>query len=408
MRATWYKKIVGMVFCLISLQSTVLLAQTITGRVISQADKSPLPFANVFLNNTQIGTTTTEKGEFALNNIPEGVYDLVVSYIGYEVASQTVKISNSNAPLEIALTPKSTVLAEIIVEEDKNWQSNYDFFVESFIGRTPLASQCEIVNPDILYLKYDYDSLILKARTDEFLVIENKALGYRIKYLLVSFRDESRTRYQSILGYTLFEELKGSKSRQRKWAKARDKAYKGSFSHFCKALLNNTCEEEGFLVRKLERKPNPDRLPDDSIKAAFQSLRNQGVSFDSDTLAYWSKESKKPRLIEILNPNIIATDTLLTQQQGYILLRFQDYLYIVYTQEKEDEMYLAQQARFGRAPRDKSFQSSVISLIDAAAFFDAKGYLINPLAILTEGYWAWQEKIAEMLPIDYEPTAEED
>jgi hypothetical protein len=399
----FYKKIVSLSLYLIWIQSTALMSQTLSGTVINQADKSPLPFANVFLNNTQIGTTTTESGSFVLTGVAEGTYDLIVSYIGYEVTSQMITVSKNNTPLEISLIPKSTELAEIVVEEDKNWQSNYLFFVENFIGRTPLASQCKIVNPDILYLKYDYDSLILKARTDEFLVIENKALGYRIKYLLVSFRDDARNRYQSILGYTLFEELEGSDKRKQKWQKERDKAYRGSFSHFCKALLSNTCEQEGFLVRKLERKPNPDRLPDDTIKAAFQSLRNQGMSLSSDTLAYWLEESRKPRLIEILNPNLIATDTLLSQEQGYTLFRFRDYLYVVYNQEKEDDLYLQQQAKFGREPRAKSFQSSLISLINVAAYFDSKGYIINPLAILTEGYWAWQEKVAEMLPIDYVP-----
>ncbi len=397
------KKTILLSICVICFQHTLLVAQIISGKVMSQADKSPLPFANVFLNNTQIGTTTSEKGEFVLTNISEGAYDLVVSYIGYEVASQMITVSKNNVPIEIALIPKSTELAEIVVEEDKNWQSNYAFFVENFIGKTPLASQCKIINPDILYLKYDYDSLILKARTDEFLIIENKTLGYKIKYLLVSFRDEGRTRYQTTLGYALFEELEGSDKRKQKWQKERDKAYKGSFSHFCRALLDNACEKEGFLVRKLQRVPNPDRLPDDSIKIAFQSLRNQGVSLNSDTLAYWSAESKKPRLVEILNPNLIAMDTLLSQQQDYTLFRFKDYLYIVYNQEKEDDLYLQQQARFGREPRKKSFQSSVISLIDTAVYFDSKGYILNPLALLTEGYWAWQEKIAEMLPIDYVP-----
>ncbi len=169
-----------------------------------------------FLNNTQLGTTTDELGNFALNNIPLGTYELVVSYIGFEVITQRITISKNNAPIQIELAAKDTQLQEVVIQEDKNYQINYDHFVEKFIGRTPLAKYCKIINPDVVYLKYDYDSLLLKVRTDEFLIIENKALGYRIKYLLVSFRDNGRTGYQSVLGYSLFEELKGSKRKKTK------------------------------------------------------------------------------------------------------------------------------------------------------------------------------------------------
>lgn len=392
---------ISTVLFFVLIQSSALLAQTISGKVISQSDKTPMPFANVFLNNTQIGTTTAESGNFTLKNIPEGNYELIVSYIGYEVASQTIRVEKENQPIEIELIPKNTQLAEVVIKEDKNWKINYDYFVENFIGKTSLASQCKIINPDVIYLKYDYDSLILKVRTDEFLIIENKALGYRIKYLLVSFRDDAQSKYQSTLGYTLFEELKGSKRQNKKWEQEREKAYRGSFNHFCKALLDNSCFKEGFLVRKLKRDPNPDRLSDETIRAGIKRLRDKSEVLDSDSLLYWSEESKKPRLRETLFSDTINTDTLLRQEKGYTILRFEDYLYVVYTKEKEDDLYLIQKRKFGESVPQKSFQSSVISLITTAAVFDSKGYLLNPLSILSEEYWAWQEKVAELLPTDY-------
>ncbi len=126
-----------------------------------------------------------------------------------------------------------------------------------------------------------------------------------------------------------------------------------------------------------------------------------GKILNSDSLAYWSNESKKPKLVETLYPTVIDTDTLLRKQQNYTILSFEDYLYIVYTKEKEDDLYLIQTTRFGQVIPEKSFQSSLISLTEKSAIFDEQGFLINPLSILTEEYWAWQEKIAEMLPINY-------
>ena len=58
-------------------------AQTrISGKVID-TNNIPLIGAAVYLNNTSIGTTTDDLGEFELY-IKEGIYDLIVSYLCYE------------------------------------------------------------------------------------------------------------------------------------------------------------------------------------------------------------------------------------------------------------------------------------------------------------------------------------
>src|SRR5687768_14494163 len=56
--------------------------KTIYGTVIDANTREPLPYANVFVNNTTMGTVTNEDGKYRLV-IPEGEYQIVFSFIGY-------------------------------------------------------------------------------------------------------------------------------------------------------------------------------------------------------------------------------------------------------------------------------------------------------------------------------------
>ncbi len=87
---------------------------TITGTVYDAETKRPLEGANVVLLPTTYGKTTDKLGNFSLN-IPEGNYQLSVSFLGYKVFKQTVKInSGQESSLIINLIP--TILPGQTVE----------------------------------------------------------------------------------------------------------------------------------------------------------------------------------------------------------------------------------------------------------------------------------------------------
>ncbi|NUO80678.1 TonB-dependent receptor, partial [candidate division KSB1 bacterium] len=56
----------------------------ITGRVLDAATREPLPFVNVFLDSTRLGTTTANDGSFLLRQVPPGKYHLHLSRLGYD------------------------------------------------------------------------------------------------------------------------------------------------------------------------------------------------------------------------------------------------------------------------------------------------------------------------------------
>ena len=76
---------------------TVATAQlgTIKGTITDGQTGEALIGANVFLERTSYGAATDTKGMFTIQNVLQGPYTLVVSYIGYEQYRQPVPPSLS-------------------------------------------------------------------------------------------------------------------------------------------------------------------------------------------------------------------------------------------------------------------------------------------------------------------------
>lgn len=92
----------------------------IKGRVTDEAN-SPLPAANVFIKETNIGTATDSKGNFLLVTKP-GKYTLEVSYVGYEKRTIEVNLKPAQT-LELQIKLKSTTfeIAGIEVTAEKEF-----------------------------------------------------------------------------------------------------------------------------------------------------------------------------------------------------------------------------------------------------------------------------------------------
>jgi len=98
----------------------------ITGVVIDQTTKSPLPFATIILkdsNDTYIsGVITDDKGNFELDNIAVGKYLLEIQFIGYQTYTQAIEISSEHIHLDlgtIAIQDIGQSLDEITIKADK-------------------------------------------------------------------------------------------------------------------------------------------------------------------------------------------------------------------------------------------------------------------------------------------------
>ncbi|NNU34642.1 carboxypeptidase-like regulatory domain-containing protein [Mucilaginibacter sp. S1162] len=167
----------------------------ITGKVFDANTKAPVAGASVFLSSSSFGTSTGTDGTFALNGLRAGQYILVVTAVGYESNTQTILLNTEPVKLDIGLSVKVTQLKEVkitsISKSDK--KAALKRFKKEFIGSDKNADDCKIINPEVLNFAFYEDKRVLEASTNEFLVIENNALGYRIKYMLKNFKSNINT-----------------------------------------------------------------------------------------------------------------------------------------------------------------------------------------------------------------------
>jgi len=394
------------------LLSTACYAQNnmITGRVIDGATDEPLQFVTIFITNTTLGTTTSEKGSFSIS-LPPGRHEIIVSMVGYGPIVYPLEILTSGkapAPLLFKLTQTETALNSVSVKakRDPSWYDNLEVFKTNFLGRSKVASQCKLTNPDNLIIVFDPANGTLKVESKELMVIENPVLGYKVSYLLVEFNYDLNQKYVSYLGYPRFEPMKGSKSRQKRWHKNRLKAYNGSAMHFVRTLRQKKLEEEGFNLRRLIRVPNPDRPTEEEFAEArrqLQTLGNSTTLTENHPLNRILAKTSLPKILERLDTTRVPYKEYVTEQGNEVRLSFDGYFQIVYTGEKEEAAYVAASSPF--RTRQPTYQTSVISMKEEQVFLEKSGSISDPLALVFEDYWGW-EKVGDMLPLDYEPGKE--
>lgn len=373
-----------------------------------------LPGAGVYVSGYKIATVTDNNGKYTLPLKP-GNYDILVQLIGYKALNKNVIISDKNIKLDLILEESITQLNEVTIKPDPNRARYISMFKDFFIGTTPNAEQCKMINPNVLLIDYDNEDAKLTVKTNQFLIIENQALGYRIKYMVNNFEYSSRTNIIYYEGFPYYEDLKGSARKKRIWAKKRLTAYLGSSQHFFKSIYNGKATEEGFIINKLITQPNPDKPSDSTIKANIKRLTKvqEGLVRKTitinlgDSLSYWIRKKNLPNGISILSRSPIAQDTLVhIKNQSIKSINFTNKLYIVYTKEKEDPLFANRIGLSISRPLDMpDYQISTISLQVTPVYFYENGAIYNPRSMLYAGYWAW-EKIADSVPMDYLPPVD--
>ncbi|MGI4729435.1 MAG: carboxypeptidase-like regulatory domain-containing protein [Janthinobacterium lividum] len=386
-------------FCVILLLPTFVCAQsgTITGKVTAIDSKVPLAKASVFLSNATFGTVTADDGTFTLNNVKPGQYDLVVSILGYENFTQSVLVSNKPLQLAIEMVPRMIQMKEVVITTNANWKKNYALFVKDFIGTSANSKLCKVLNPHAVSLIYHKKTQTLQASTDEFLVVENRALGYKVRFLVHNFESSTLSNEIRYSGQVLFEELKGSKSQEEKWKLKRQEAYYGSSMQFFRALSHQDLQEQGFVMYQLQRKPNPKRPPEELLRQKYNQFNK---SNNRDSVNYWNEMAQQPRFLEnLINTPLKPEDLVMrTDQSGLYALSFPDYLYVVYTKKHDEKIT----NNIYRPLFMENYAVSVVTLFKKYALFDLNGVVVSPESTLFEGDWA-NDKLAELVPVDYTP-----
>jgi hypothetical protein len=227
---------------------------SLSGRVLDASNNRPLPNVHVYFDNSTMGSSTNEQGEFFIKSVPTAHPPLVISAIGYRTVFIPTLDTSQGLPitLEVKLVPVSTILAPVTITAGKmkgNWARRYSDFRRILLGNTSNASKCEILNPEVISFR-ELDSLAgnnFSAHAIGPIEIMNHGLGYKLSVTLKEFVSLEKS-YRMIFS-TRFDSLKPSGERQRlRLQTSRVDTYKGSQRHFFKSLINGTYRQEGFRI----------------------------------------------------------------------------------------------------------------------------------------------------------------
>jgi hypothetical protein len=107
---------------IIAISPLLIFAQTanVKGFVYDKETGDACIFANVFIENTQLGAATDMNGYFNINKVPAGTHKIVISYVGYDTLSQQIVIKEGQLfSQNFYLEPSSVILDEALVSAER-------------------------------------------------------------------------------------------------------------------------------------------------------------------------------------------------------------------------------------------------------------------------------------------------
>ena len=341
---------------------------TITGTVTDEATGELLPFANVYINNSSIGTTTNEKGAYTLTNLPIGNIDVAISYLGYAPIKQTLRFEQPGRKTVLFKMRQGVQLEGVVIfsKRSKKREQRLKIITRELLGTGRFSKLCKIINPDVLRISMD-DNGHLMAQSISPLKIENRALGYMIYQDLADFDFYEGQVYYG--GNTRFELLKPANEEEKKrWRTNQETAYQGSLKQLLTSMVSDSLRENGFRVFQ--------EIPD-SLRMFKRVSTYNGMNVIKNHL--------HNRIEEIMGATLIRPGELETER----LVVSGTKLEIFNLNKRSNSPY-----------SDMSYAYSVISFPQGYAVISPQGWLIVPNGIDIRGDLG-NDRFANLLPADW-------
>ena len=102
-------------FFIMSIQSFSQIKGT-----VKNTKNEPLPFVNIYIENTYKGTTTNTEGNYELSISGPDVYTIVFQYLGYKTLKNQLEIKSFPFELNVVMEEENVSLNEVIVNAQEN------------------------------------------------------------------------------------------------------------------------------------------------------------------------------------------------------------------------------------------------------------------------------------------------
>ncbi len=345
-------------------------------QLIDGTTEKPISDANIFINNSRIGTASDINGYFEFKIFPHITQELIITHLLYEtLIISSEHYHNLERGGTIEMQSKSESLDEIVltVKKSSRWNRNFRKFRKTLLGKNKAASKCKILNPEVLQFEEKNGNLSVKAI--DLLHIENDYLGYTISFWLeeLLIEKDGSTYYK---GYVHFiDKIEANDTR---YINRRKKSYTQSIPHFLRSLLESSNKAE---------------LNDLGYELSCERYKNG----EFETMPMPSDPS-----------SLILLDSVTGMNQLY----FSEFLKVEHIGLKVSSVdqvkvgvSFAEQQAFGSSSTQSlgSNQQNAVSrlyIVEPYLLFDNRGNIINKMAVRKYDYWA-EQRLANDLPIDY-------
>ncbi len=323
---------------------------------------APLPFVDVFFNNTAHHALTDTAGRFAFGTLPGGEQTLVVRVVGYKIYSQRIQIPEKEPlTLAIKLVPDQNQLAEVKVttKKDKDWLRHLAVFQKQFLGDGNAPKFCKILNPWVL--EFSEQNGTLTAQTISVLEIDNQHLGYKITYSLSQFQyDGAAVSYAGYAGFSPY--FTTDSVLNARWIANRRNAYWYADTHFFKALKDHTTTAQHYEAYTDKPGQDPSKrvqyFHQDQVKKLVVNSLDSLTSIEKPNAVY---RLRVPSRLEIHHRNL----------------------------DGESSLY-----------KDKPVEVAWIETNGRPIRFNNEGIVLNPQDCVFSGYLV-NRRVANMIPLDY-------
>lgn len=341
---------------------------TLTGTVLDERTGKPLPFANVFINNSTIGANADENGKYTLPNLEIGNLDVGVSFLGFETIRQTLRFETPGIKKVVFKMKEGMELqgVTVVAKRNKRRERNLKIITRELLGTNSFAKQSKIINPEVIRISEEDDGH-LTAQSIKPVIIENYALGYRIYQDLDDFDFYAGKLLYG--GSTRFELLKPKDEAQKKLWRANQKlAYVGSTKHLLASMVADSLIEEGFKVYQV--------IPD-SLRI-FNTVRSyNGQNLFSNHLHNRVEAIRGMRLVR---PGELETERYVVSLTG---------LEVFYTKKRARSPY-----------SDMPYAFTKITLPNKYMVITPQGWVVMPNGFEVAGDLGMQ-RFSNLLPADW-------
>ena len=87
---------------------------------VTNKNNEPLPFVNIYIENTYKGTTTNELGKYELNLKQNKTYTIIFQYLGYQTKKQIINVDQFPFEVNVVLEETTVSLNEVVINSNEN------------------------------------------------------------------------------------------------------------------------------------------------------------------------------------------------------------------------------------------------------------------------------------------------